>query len=437
FYVEQKAAQIQKKLEELAVEQEQNATEEVENTKVKNQQQIEKEFENLKQDFNDLNKKNDDLKRPMDFPDTKTEQDQLTEQLKQISEELQNLKTDKSKTQQKQKSASVKMKQLSEKLERSMQSMQGEEIEENIDDLRKIVENLITFSFEQEELQESFSASTNASANYPQHIKNQQKLKQYFEHIDDSLYMLSLRVVQISSFVQNEVEKVHFNIDESLKNFTDNQIGMGIANQQYTITSTNNLANKLSDLLENLLNASAKMGKSSDGNKSGFSLPDIIKKQETLSQKIGEQINKEGNKSSGNSDEESNETLFQMYQEQAKLRETLEQLLQQKTGNNDANAVKKMEEIEQELINKGFSEELITKIKQLNYQLLKLEEAKLEQGFDAKRKAEENKTLYTQKKIRELEFKKKIKNNTEILNRQSLPLRTIYKKRVQEYFKNQ
>ena len=53
------------------------------------------------------------------------------------------------------------MKELSKKMAQSMEAMEGEEMDENIEDLRKIVENLIEFSFQQEELFNNFSNSLN------------------------------------------------------------------------------------------------------------------------------------------------------------------------------------------------------------------------------------------------------------------------------------
>ena len=96
-----------------------------------------------------------------------------------------------------------------------------------------------------------------------------------------------------------------------------------------------------------------------------------------------------------------------------------------------------IELLEKELLEKGFSSNLIQKIKRLQYELLKLEEAKLEQGEDTERRSSSNQKDYDKRAIDKLEFKNKYFNQNEILNRQSLPLRKIYKKKVQEYFKSE
>ena len=42
---------------------------------------------------------------------------------------------------------------MSAKMQKAMLEMEGESIEENMDDMRKILENLMTFSFKQSRLQ--------------------------------------------------------------------------------------------------------------------------------------------------------------------------------------------------------------------------------------------------------------------------------------------
>ena len=465
FYVEQKANQIAEKLEKLADKEiELSKNNNVENTYEK-QEKINKEFDSLKKEMETLKKENKDLKRPMKLPDNSDEKKEIDEDLENALNELnelnesensENYENSKSKAKKSQKSAGKKMKQLGKSMEQSMMQMEGESIDENIEDLRKIVENLIEFSFQQEDLLSKFSNIDNSHPDYPKNLKKQYVLKEYFEHIDDSIYTLSLRLVKMSSDIQKEVNDAQYNIDESLSNFSDNRAIQGVSNQHFVITSVNNLANQLSNLLESLMNASASMGKGK-GSSQSFSLPDIIKKQGELSDKMKEGIKKgnkpgegkEGEKSgekSGNregedgeeSNEQMNKELFEIYKEQAKLREMLKDMLGEegengKSGSGDA--VKKMETLEKEMLEKGFSNSVIEKMQELSYELLKLEKATKEQGEDEKRKSKTNIKTFEKRNIDKLKLQNRYFNYNEILNRQSLPLRSIYKIKVQEYFK--
>ncbi|NOR28032.1 MAG: hypothetical protein GQ540_05845 [Lutibacter sp.] len=447
FYVEQKANQISEKLDELAKkEKELSKQNEEENTSEK-QEEIKKDFEAIKKDFEELEKQNKDLKRPMKLPDSEDEKSDIDKDLNKALDDLK--KQDKNSAKKSQKSASKKMKELSEAMEQSMEASEGEFIDENIEDLRKIVENLIEFSFQQEDLLDRFSSSDNHHPEYPKNIKQQHVLKEYFEHIDDSLYVLSLRLVKMSSAIQKEVSDAHYHIDESLLNFTENRFDQGISNQQFVITAANNLANSLSNLLESLMNASPSFGKGK-GSPQEFSLPDIIKKQGELMDKMKEGMKKgkkpgdkpgekKGNKP-GEGEEQMNGELYEIYKQQSQLKELLKEILGKegvKKGNGSGDAVKQMEELEKQLLEKGFTQEVIQKMQQLNYELLKLEKATLQQGEDKKRTSETNIEQFQKRTIDKLKLQNLYFNYNEILNRQSLPLRTIYKKKVQEYFKTE
>ena len=218
------------------------------------------------------------------------------------------------------------------------------------------------------------------------------------------------------------------------------------------------------DLLDALMNASMSFGKGKSGEGEEFSLPDIIKKLGEMKGEVeqgmkpGEEQGKqgedgkegsegkegrEGKEGEGENSEQMNSEIYEIYKQQAMLREALKKALGdapngdkkgKKSGSGDA--VKKMEELEDLLLEKGFSQDLVEKIKRLQYELLKLEEAKLEQGEDVKRKSKSNVDLFEKGNIDKLKLKNKYFNQNELLNRQSLPLRKIYKKKIQEYYKS-
>ena len=94
-----------------------------------------------------------------------------------------------------------------------------------------------------------------------------------------------------------------------------------------------------------------------------------------------------------------------------------------------------IKELENEILEKGFNPATVQKMQQLKYNLLKLDKASFKQDKDTKRKSTTNQQNFTQKTGKEF-IKKLFYNQTEILNRQSLPLQKNYKKKVQEYFSN-
>jgi hypothetical protein len=443
FYVEQKTMQIANKLENLSKKQ--DSLSKSKEPKINTQKSIKKEFQQIQNELQELQKDNKALKQPMQLPDTKEEEKEINKELQKSEQQNQNNSQKTQQQKKSQKKAAQKMQQMSQKMQQAMAAMEGEMKEANAKSLRIILENLLNFSFKQEGLMNRFSKLSVSHPDFGKELKSQHTLKTYFEHIDDSLYVLSMKLPEISVKIQKDLTDAHYNIDQSLENFAENRFRGGQSNQQYVMTSVNNLADFLSDILNNM--QQPKMSQSGKGKKGGksFSLPDIIQKQEDLVKKMqqgnkkGQQQNgKQKGQSKGNRNDGLEGELYQIYQQQSQLRQELQNALKnvKRNGNPAARKIlKSMEQLENEILEKGFNPATIQKMQQLKYNLLKLDKAAFEQDKDTKRKSTTNHQQYNQKNIN-LMLKKLFYNQTEILNRQSLPLQKNYKKKVQEYFSN-
>ncbi len=453
FYVEKKAADIIEKVDSLSKKQEQLSNDDV--NEAEKQKELNKEFNEIQKDLEELNKQNKDLKQPMNLPETKREEKSIEEQMQKAADNLEKQEdtdqgesdTEKQKSESKkkasknQKSAAKKMKEMSETMKGAMLEMQGESMQENIEGLRSILENLVTFSFDQEQLMLSLDGIDGSHPSYPIKLKKQQVLKENFEHIDDSLYTLSLRLQRMTAKIQKDITEAHYNIDKSLENIAENRMREGITNQQYAMTAANNLADLLSDMLNSMQNPSMGSGK---GKGKSESLPDIIQKQKGLGEQMKEGIKKgkdkgkEGGKEKGEGQgEQMTGEQYQIYQEQQALRKALEGLMEKEgMGTKEGKkALEKMKELEEELLDKGFDNQVLEKMLQLDHELLKLKSAALKQGKNSQRKSERSAINGQERMIMELKLKKIYWNPNEILNRQPLPLRNTYKSKVQEYFK--
>lgn len=449
YYVEQKMQKIADDIKDLAKKQEELNKKEA--TK-EEQNKINKEFQKIKKDLNELKKDNNKLKAPMKLPSLEKPSEEIQKELNNADKKLDSGKQEEAK--ENQKKAAKKMKQMSQKMQDSMQQMSADMEQENMEGLRQVLENLITFSFDQEILMNIFSSTNSSHPNFGKNLQKQHLLKTYFEHIDDSLFVLSMKSPKISSKVQDQLALAHYNLDQSLENFADNKFRNGISNQRYVMTSANTLADMLSNALDAMQNPLPSSGKGKGKGKS-FSLPDIIQKQNELMEKMkngmkkknqgkpkdgkdgkkgGDKGKKEGKK--GEQGEGLDGELYQIYKEQSELRQQLENAIKEgKDSNGKAKqALKEMEQLENEILEKGFTQQSINRMQRLNYELLKLDKATFEQNRDKKRKSNTNLQEFNNNSTKELKFKKLFYNQTEILNRQSLPLRQNYKKKVQEYF---
>jgi hypothetical protein len=109
-------------------------------------------------------------------------------------------------------------------------------------------------------------------------------------------------------------------------------------------------------------------------------------------------------------------------------------LNKQGVGGNGQNALDQMKEIEKQLLNKGFKNETLQKILNVKQELLKLDSAIQQQGQENKRQSESNKKEFSNQSKPLPSSLLDYLNSIEILNRQSLPLRSNFNHKVQEYF---
>lgn len=481
YYVEKKAEKLAEELFEMGEEQEKLADKPVDENTKEAQEELNKKFEDYKKEMDELQKENEDLKKPIDIPEDKPTEQQIDEEQEKATDKLKQQKpNDAGKNQKK---AGQKMKQMSKAMQMQMKSGQMESIEEDAKMLRQIVDNLVVFSFQQEDLMETFKKIEYGNPIFGKKLNVQNDLKTNFEHIDDSIFALSLRQPMIGTQINTSLTEIQYNIDKSLERLAQNQSRQGIGNQQYTVTGANDLAVMLSEILSNMqMQMSMSMGSGSgkgtpkpgSGSSGGFQLPDIIKKQESLSEKMKEGMNKgkkgskgegegEGdgdgsgdgngengengrdgkngnekgdNKEGNGNSEDLNGELFEIFKQQQDLRNQLQDRLSKEGLNGKGgDLLKKMEGIEQQLLDKGFNQNTLQQMLNLKYELLKLDKADLEQGQENRRESQTNKKDFRNNVQLAPDDIKKYFNTTEILNREALPLQQDYKTKVQEYFK--
>lgn len=457
FYVEKKAEQLADKLDKLAEKQDKLA-EAAKDNNAKNQEGINEQFKDIQKELKDLEEENKELKAPIDLSNDPIEQEEVTKELQKAAEELK--KDNPQKAKPKQKAASKKMKEMSQKMGASMAASGMKELEEDAKLLRQILDNLLAFSFNEEGLISSAKNTQSRSLELNKLLKKQQDLKLQFKHVDDSLFSIAMRNPQITEIILKEVGEIHYNLDKSLETLADNNLLKGASHQQYVLTSANRLADFLSNVQSQMnmeMNGKGQ-GKPKPGKGRGAQLPDIIKMQEGLGEKMkqgmkpgekpgeksgqGKQPGKDGKNESGNGDQEGESgsegnagKVLEILKEQKQLRDALQHALEKEGLTNlGMNAINQMKAIEKQLINNGFKNETLQKMLNLKHELLKLENAIQQQGEDTKRQSTTNDTNFKGTTTPISKALKEYLNTIEILNRQSLPLQPNFNQKVQNYF---
>ena len=480
YYVTKKAEQIKNNLEQLSKDQTALSKETEDNTKAA-QEKLNTDFKTLQKELDTLRKDNDALTKPLALPDDPNLEESINKDQEQASDELgkkekspdaQERNQREKSAQKSQSKAAQKMQQMSQQMASKMSGASGEQMSEDIDMLRKILDNLLLFSFDQEALMKRFQSSATTTNGHAKRLVKQNNLREHFEHIDDSLFSLSLRQPKISEPINKEITEVFFNIDKSLELLSENSFRKAIGKQQFVVSSTNALADLLSNTLDNM---EMQMQMSPGDGDGDMQLQDIIMSQEELKKKIeqslgeGESKQDSGEAKEGDSDGKKGKNgkqgkegqngaqnggeneqsvqkgdaeidtgeLFEIFKKQQELRNALQDLLDKKSlGSNGNTLLDSMEKIEQDLVNQGITERLLQDMTLLKHQLLKLEKAVQQQGEDTKRVSNTTKAERFQAPVPSAETIKQYFNTPEILNRQSLPLRQEYKLKVQDYFKN-
>jgi hypothetical protein len=491
YYVTEKASHLSKELEKLAERQDILSKLDI-GQKFSNdeQEKLNESFEELSKDLEELLKDNNNLQKPMNMDVSKSQAEDVKNDQKEALEEInkhqgndqssdsQERMQSGNKITQKQKSAAQKMQEMSEALQQGAMGGGGSEDTEDAEMLRQILDNLVTFSFKQENLFDKIESADVDISQFSKTVRDQNELRRLFEHVDDSLFALSLRRVELSEFVNEQITEVYYNIDKSLESIAENQIYQGASYQQYVINATNALADFLANILDNM-QQNMKAGQGS-GQGSDFQLPDIIKGQQGIQEKMqgsgeqgksskgegeqkgdgqqqgdnGQQGQQSGKQGEGNSGEQNGSTgnqgigqdemglneIYEIYKEQQFLRQKLEQQLQDMINKQDGDLAKKllkqMEDFENDLLENGITERTKSKANTIQHELMKLENATLEQGKKKERESNANKTNFTNPITTRPELLKDYQNDIEILNRQALPLRQNYERKVKVYFKN-
>lgn len=455
---DQKLEETKNKLEQLSKDQKEllNKTENKEelSEKLKEEQDnIKDKFDELKNDLNELKSKDEELERPKDFDEMKNEQQKVSEEMLKSSDQLNNNKNKKSA--ESQQNASEMMDQMAQK----MKDMQNSESEgEDMDAMRQLLENLLHLSFEQEALMEKFKVVKRESPEYVKLSQHQKKLKDDAKMIEDSLFSLSKRVVQLSSTVNKEIRDINSNITKAISFMQERQTPMAISRQQYIMTSLNNLALIFDESLQQMQQqAQQKSGEGSCNNPGGSGKPkpgsgSLKSLQEQLNKQLddlkkaleegkkpgGEKGNKDGmGKPGGQSG--SSESFAKMAAEQAKIRDQLQKLRNNfnKEGQKGVDQMSKlMEETETDLVNKRISQQTLNRQKEILTRLLESEKADREREFDEKRESEEGLFIKNSNPELYFEYNKKKNNQVDLLNTTPPNFNLFYKKKVSQYFQN-
>ncbi|HRR52352.1 MAG TPA: hypothetical protein P5301_02655 [Bacteroidales bacterium] len=411
-------------------------------------QMLEKQFEK----YDSLLKENEKLSEPFNMENIESEEQTINNEVQQAEQNLQ--KNNQKKANENQKNTSQQLNDLANKLEQNLEKQLQEENAEDATALRQLLKNVLLASFEQENLIKNLYMQNPRLSNYQDYVRKQYELQEVMKRTKDSLYMIGKRQPMVSNFIFDEINKIEKESKKVINNLNNWTFGPAAINQQNLMTSLNNLALFLSDVLQQMEQQNSMSQMNSDGamkcnnpkntgnsNDSKPSMKTLKQLQQDLNKQM-EALQKEmqNGKKQG---KEISEALAKMAAQQEAIRRAMQQMKEQmsKEGNlKNASFVQQMiedmEKTEKDLYNKNLTYETIKRQKQIEIRMLEAEKAEQQQETDNLRKSETAKNDYNSNLIKNFQYNVIKNNNFESMNRNNLNFNLYYRKKIQEYFNN-
>ncbi|MDA0729302.1 MAG: DUF4175 family protein [Bacteroidetes bacterium] len=445
-------------LKRLAEEQERLAEEadlglmDSEDLKAK-QDSLNNKFDQLRKDLDQLEKDNQELANPNPMMDSNEEEQSIQDAMEEGSEQLEKGKDKKASESQQQ--AADQMQQLAERMEAMQQQAEEESQGEDMEALRALLENILALSFDEELLMAELKTTQEQDPRYIGHGQTQRNLKDASAMVEDSLFALSMRIPQLASAVNREIGLVNRHMDKALEGFGERQTPEIAMNQQYVMTSFNNLALLLDEALQQMQQQQAEKQPGSGncekpgGSGSPSSSPkagDMKKMQEALGKKLeqmkqqmGNQANqgKAGQRGTGMSKE-----LAQMAAQQAALRKMAQEKAKElnEDGSGQGTEMQKiaqeMEELERDLVNRRVDQATLQRQQDLITRLLEAENAERIRGEKEERTSRSGDDGLKATPPQASDYLRQKMNELELLKTVPAELLPYYRARVNDYFNN-
>lgn len=430
---EQKLQEASEDLNEIIEEQEQLTKQTEEKSQpldslAKDQGKLNEYFKEFQESLDEAKELNQELKRPNSMEDTAGEEKEVNEQQKDAKVNLE--KNNRNKSKQSQKSATDKMKQIAKKMENMQSSMQMQRMQEDLGDLQLILSNLIELSFDQENLMVDFKGVNQSDPAFIGLSQEQLNLKEDSKIINDSLLALSARVMAISSFVTRELNEMNQNMDASIEAIRERKKTDAAVSQQLTMTSVNNLALMLDNVMRQMQESMANAMGKGDKNDGEQQIPGLSEMQKQLNQQIRELSQ------SGKSGRELSEELAKLAAEQERIRKALEEAGKKYGGEQGEmdKMMQQMEDTELDLVNKKLSRQMQQRQQQILTRMLEAEKAMRERELDSKREAK-SATQYEKMLPKAFEdYVKQREKEIELLKTVPARLVPFFKIEVGQYF---
>ena len=419
----------------------------------KSHQELQQKYNEIKKDIEELKKLNSELEDPTKFKDTQELQKDADQNMQQSKQNLD--KNNRSKSADNQKKAADDIDQMAEQMEQDFNESELESITEDIATIRQILDNLVKVSFDQEDIMKRSQKMSSYSSQVSDVMKKQFEVKQNMTHIEDSLNALARRQAAVKPFIQKEVSKIQSNIESAQSELQNRRMSNASKNQQFALTSMNNLAlmlmESMKDMQEQQQKSESKCNKSGNGscNKPGGK----GKSKKTSARELQQQLNRQmeamkksmeqkGKQGQTGQQQNMSEQFAKMAAQQEAIRKMLQDYqseLKQQNGVGDKSLdkiIEEMQQTERELVNRQITQQTINRQKDITTRMLQSERADEEREKDKERKSNEARQVPNINPPKEWNFDRQQIQQNEMLRSVPANLNYYYKSKANNYFYN-
>lgn len=386
--------------------------------------------EDLLRDYDGAVQMNKDLEKPVKLFDFSNEFSGIKANYSKVLENIE--KNNKRKTISEVQNNAKSLDQLAFAMQQMMSSVNMKQNQENVEVLKQILNNLITVSFDQENLLKKYN-----TVDFNNPLINELKIKQkdvsgQVVFVKDSLYSLAKRTPAVGSVVNKELLNLENSTNAAFDNLESGNLGGARMYQQYGITAANNLALFLSEALESIKeqekNSQPGAGEcDKPGSKSKPSMKGLKESQASIKEQLQKMIEEMKKGNSGQLSKTIGQTLAQQEIMQQLMREMINSgALGSKASDQLKIVDQLLEQTRRDLINKNITSEIVNRQNLILSKLLEAEKAEIEREFDDKR---ESKTALDQQKSNPqgyFEFNNKTGKENEIIRRDNFRMKSFY-----------
>ncbi len=254
-------------------------------------------------------------------------QEQMQEMQEQMQENQQQLQQNQLQdAQQGQQQMQQQMQQMSQQMQQMQQQMSGQQQQVNLAGLRRVLDDVLTLSYEQESLRAETAGQSSDSPVLRPNAAQQVELSAGLATVSDSLRSLAREIPQMDVEIQKRAGEAIREMGASVSELTERRVPQAAGHQKASMTSLNDLALLLSDLMDQIQNPSQGQGQGSPSMQQMMQqLQQMSGQQQQLNQQIQQMLNDaQGERLS----QDQQARMQQLRQQQNALRQQLEEMAQ-------------------------------------------------------------------------------------------------------------